>query len=399
MANLYTMERDFFARMGWVWRDWSKIRGGEAQLIVWLNKGEEIVAEALGFPDVEATITTVADQREYDLPSTGGGRWIAGHKVARATYLSWSISSSVVTGSGTIVNAQASKSGGRSETWTITFTSETAFSVSGSISGSQTAPGDVNASYSTDNSELTLAAAFWTTKTWTIGDVVTVVVALNEEVIRERTIGDMDRRYSEWRTDTASADQPTEFYIDWTTRKVGIHPIPDNSGDTLTLVFAGRPTPMRTVYTTGSVTITGDGVEGSGTDWTAGGIAAGMQLGVLEAYGGTETMPVAWDEVESVTDADTLVLTHSAGIDVTGKNYVLADRSSLFGRELDAFGDIPVFYAMSVAPNGKDHRARWEAKFEGLVGKLEQSLASVRGQDVRFDFADGYWRGADSPRV
>jgi hypothetical protein len=78
------------------------------------------------------------------------------------------------TGNG-YVSAEGADDSAGDETWTIDFTSATEFTVTGSVSGLQTATGTVGTEYSSDGSEITFTIIAGTTA-WDTGDEITFAV-------------------------------------------------------------------------------------------------------------------------------------------------------------------------------------------------------------------------------
>ena len=73
-------------------------------------------------------------------------------------------------------------------------------------------------------------------------------------------------------------------------------------------------------YTTGSVTVSGTAVTGSGTSWLSGGIAVGTCIG----FGTTDPeLVTSWYSIDSITDDTHIVLATSAGTYAGGTAYVI----------------------------------------------------------------------------
>ena len=307
MSNLYSMLRDCLTRSGLKWGDFSRI--SETQWIDWLNQGEATAVRKIGFSSAEDTITTVASQREYDLPmDASDGLYVAGRQIASVIY--------------------------------------------------------------TDEDG-------------------------NEERMTERSLEMMDIKHPGWRADDTETDAPTEYYIDWKARKFGLHLLPENAGDTVTIRYTSAPTPMRIIYSAdsgdpGSVSISGTVVAGSNTLWVDRHVAAGMEFGILEAYRGTGIIPVWWGIVSEVWSNTSIELEHAAPSNYSSDvNHVIASRS-VFSREWDSYRDIPVEFALSLAH--PDMRAQHMIVFWERIRDLQREMMSTRGKTVRFGFGGQYHR-------
>lgn len=177
----------------------------------------------------------------------------------------------------------------------------------------------------------------------------------DREELYPTDIQKLNEKYPNWQSDDSST--PSWWYPDFAENKYGLYPYDSSlsSGtDYIKLEYRGKHTRLYRYYSTGTITISGTTVTGSGTSWDSE-LSAGDKIGAGYLFGIDGDFPDNFYEIESVDSDTELTITTSATV-ASGSSYIAAQDSDIINERLS---DCVIDYMILIA-QFKDGKIQYE---------------------------------------